>query len=107
VLSWAVGASYLLCFRPDLSIALNNWILQRETMQGRMFLANDNGPEGFQAFGNEMAIFCARSCTVEELSMNGEMNFWMCDSRWDGYRMHVCSARFWPTRSYVVRAQRR
>ena len=75
-------------------------------MEGRMFLANNNGPEGFEALGNESAIYCARPCTVEELSLTGQTNFWMCASYWDGHGKHICSARLWPTRSYIVQVQR-
>jgi hypothetical protein len=102
---WAAASSALLCFRRDISVALNNWILQRETMQGRTFLTHGNGPEGFVAFGNETNIFCGRACVVEELGENGEQGLSVCDSHWEG-RKHMCAARFWPGRHYIVQAMR-
>ncbi|MGH9629817.1 MAG: hypothetical protein ACRD7E_15990 [Bryobacteraceae bacterium] len=105
LLLWAAVATFLLFFRPDLSIALNNWVFQRETMQGHTFLTHDNGPEGFVAFGNETMIYCGRPCTIEEIGPNGQTNLVMCDSMLAGGRKHVCSARFWPMRSYLVQAR--
>jgi hypothetical protein len=104
LLAWTAGATVLLCFRPDISIALNNWIFQRETKQGHTFLARDNGPEGFIAFGNETYIFCTRPCTVEELGTGDNHGVIMCDSQWEG-RKHLCSARLWPGRHYIVQAK--
>jgi hypothetical protein len=75
------------------------------TAQGHMFLIRDNGLEGFVAFGNQTNIFCGRPCIVEEMAPSGEPNLLMCGSQWDG-RKHMCSARFWPTRSYIVQARR-
>jgi hypothetical protein len=105
LLVWAVTATALLCFRPELSMSINNWIFQRESAEGRLFLTNDNGPEGFVAFGNETYVFCRRPCSVEEFGLDGARNIWMCDSQWDG-RRHLCTARFWPGRSYIVQALR-
>ena len=103
LLFWAVAATFLLCFRPDVSLALNNRIFQRETMQGPIFLTKDDGPEMFEAFGNETSVFCGRPCAVEEISTDGQPNIYLCRSQWEG-RKHLCTARFWPTRPYLVYA---
>ena len=89
---------------PDLALAMNNRILGRETVQGHTFLSDDNGPEGFVAFGNENYVFCMRPCTVEELGTEEQQGITMCDSQWEG-RKHLCAARFWPGRQYIVQAK--
>lgn len=105
LLIWAVSATLLLFFRPDISIALNNRIFQRETQQGHLFLLQDSGPEGFVAFGNETSIFCARPCVVEEIGAGSEQGSPMCNSL-PADRKYVCSARYWPGRQYIVQSQR-
>ena len=104
-LVWAITATALFCFRPDLSVAVSNWILQRESMQGRVFLTQTQGPEVLVAYGNERYIFCARACEVEEIGENGAQGIYMCDSQWEG-RKHICTARLWPGRHYIVSTPR-
>jgi hypothetical protein len=102
---WAAATTYIVCFCPNIALALNNRILRRESAQGQTFLSDDNGPEGFVAFGNETYVFCARPCTVEEVGPEDQQEFTMCDSQWEG-RKHLCSARFWPGRQYIVQGKR-
>ena len=101
---WAVLVTVLLFTRPDISIALNNWIYQRETMEGHMFLARTDGPEGFVAFVNETSVYCGRPCVIEEVE-GAQPSLFMCASQWEG-RKHLCVARFWPGRWYLVRVPR-
>ncbi len=102
VSAWAAAATVVLFTRPDLSIALNNWVHQRETMQDHLFLINGDGPEGFTAFGNETSVLCARPCFVQEMDGAEEARV-VCMSKWDGaMRRHMCSARLWPTRYHLV-----
>lgn len=104
VTAWATTSTFVLFTRPDLSIALNNWMHQRETMESRLFLVSGDGPEGFTAFGNEMSILCARPCFVQEMESAEEARV-VCMSVWDvAMRRHMCSARLWPTRYHLVQA---
>ena len=102
---WAITATLLIFLKPDVSRFLNNWIFQRQTMQGHMFLTANDGPEGFVAFGNETHVFCEKPCTVEEMGTETEHGLVMCESQWEG-RKHICIARFWPGRNHIVQSKR-
>jgi hypothetical protein len=94
--------SIWLILEPETAIALNNRIFQRENKQGYLFLTKEDR-EIFTAFGEEQYIRCDKPCRAEEWYKGSAL--YICDSK-PGWKEHVCAARFWPGRQYVVEVQK-